>query len=299
MGDISGPSGTSTEQFTQMFRGALADPNVKAIVIDVDSPGGSVEGVDELASEIRDGRKKKPVTAVSNCLMASAAYYIASACSEVVAAPSSLTGSIGVYSAHEDDSQYLENRGVKITLISYGANKTEGNAYEPLGDNARAHMQHLVDTYGLMFEKAVAKGRGVPLETVQRKFGQGRVFPAQQAVKVGMADRVGTLDDVLQKYGASRGGGATSNASVFAPELAAMSESTAAHTVPRVPRADAEPESDGVSCECECDSCTDGDCEGCTHADCACKGCRCQGAVGCAAAARHAARRRQMEIASA
>ena len=117
-GDVSGPSGTSVQEFTQQFRQAMNDPNVTAIVIDVDSPGGTVSGVDELAAEIYNGRKQKKITAVSNCLCASAAYYLASQATELVVSPSSLTGSIGVYQLHEDYSAALDNMGVKFTFIS-------------------------------------------------------------------------------------------------------------------------------------------------------------------------------------
>lgn len=205
MGDISGPSGTSIDQLTSQFRQALNDPSVSAIVFDFDSPGGTVDGVAELASEILAARGKKKITAVSDCLCASAAYWLASACTDIVVSPSSLTGSIGVYSAHEDDSEYLAKEGVKVTLISYGENKTQGNPYEPLSDSARGNMQAMVNDYGAMFDKAVAKGRKISAAKVSESFGQGLCFTAQQAVKIGMADSVGTLDDVLARYGVSRG----------------------------------------------------------------------------------------------
>jgi signal peptide peptidase SppA len=204
--DLSGPGGTSCEGLSQQLRAALDDPNVKSIVLDIDSPGGDVDGVDELAAEIYSARKQKKISAVSNCLCASAAYYLASQATEIVASPSSLTGSIGVYTMHEDDSQALENLGVKLTLIKFGENKAEGNNLGPLSDSALAHLQEMVDTFGAMFEKAVARGRKVSQEEVHKKFGQGRVFDAKQAVRLGLADRVGTLDDVLQSHGVSRSG---------------------------------------------------------------------------------------------
>ena len=175
---------------------------------------GDVSGIAELVSEIYQARKQKPITAVSNALMCSAAYYLAAQASEVLASPSSLTGSIGVYTTHADDSQYLDNVGVKFTLISQGANKTEGNSYEPLSDDARAQLQEMVDSFGQAFEKAVARGRGVKVDEVQKKFGQGRAFTAQKAVKLGLADRVGTLDDALSKHGASRPAGMRGSAFV-------------------------------------------------------------------------------------
>lgn len=196
--------GSDCETLRDQIRTAVNDPKVGAIVLDVDSPGGDVAGVDELAAEIYNARKKKPITAVSNTLMASAAYYLASQASEVLASPSSLSGSIGVYTLHEDDSELLDDLGIKITLIQFGENKTEGNSFAPLSDSARTHMQEMVDNYGEQFEKAVARGRGLKQEDVHKKFGQGRIFDAKRAVALGMADKVGTLDDALAKHGAVR-----------------------------------------------------------------------------------------------
>jgi signal peptide peptidase SppA len=198
MADISGGSvGTSTNVISAALRQVVADPGVGSIVLDIDSPGGDVDGVDELASEIYAARKQKKITAVSNCLCASAAYYLASQASEIVVSPSSLTGSIGVYLIHEDDSAMHDAMGIKLELIKFGENKAEGNNLGPLSDSARAHMQEMADTYGNAFEKAVARGRGIKQDVVHGKFGQGRVFDAKTAVRIGMADRVGTLNDVL------------------------------------------------------------------------------------------------------
>ena len=211
-GDVSGPSGTSVQEFTQQLRQAVNDPNVTAIVIDVDSPGGSVSGVDELAAEIFAARKQKKITAVSNTLCASAAYWLASQASEVCVSPSSLTGSIGIYQLHEDDSAALDTMGVKFSFISAGKYKTEGNSFEPLGDEARAAMQSVVDDFYSLFTKTVARGRGVAVKAVVNGFGQGRVLTAQDAVKQGLADRVATLDDVLGKHGVKLGAGAAAHA---------------------------------------------------------------------------------------
>jgi signal peptide peptidase SppA len=209
MADISGgSSGTSTAVLSAALQQAVADPGVSSIVLDIDSPGGDVDGVDELAAEILIARKQKKITAVSNCLCASAAYYLAAQASEIVVSPSSLTGSIGVYTMHEDDSAMLEAAGIKLELIKFGENKAEGNSLGPLSDSAREHLQQIVDTYGNAFEKAVARGRGIKQDEVHSKFGQGRVFDAKTAVRIGMADRVGTLADVLaQVSSGSKGSG--------------------------------------------------------------------------------------------
>ena len=104
MSEISGGGGGSTQALTAQFRQALNDGNCKAIVFDVDSPGGSVEGVTELASEIYEARKVKPITAVFNAMGCSAAYWLASAASDLVCTPSGQCGSIGVYMMLQDES---------------------------------------------------------------------------------------------------------------------------------------------------------------------------------------------------
>lgn len=202
--DISGPGGTSTERLGASFRAALGDPTVKAIVLNIDSPGGSVYGVQELADEIFKARGQKPIVAQVNSLAASAAYWIASACDEIVVTPSGQVGSIGVYGLHEDDSKLLGDLGIKFTFVFAGEYKVEGNPYEPLGDEARAAMQKLVDAYYDTFVKAVARGREVKATDVRNGMGQGRVVTAADAVQLGMADRVATLNETLRRLSAAR-----------------------------------------------------------------------------------------------
>lgn len=268
-GDVSGPSGTSVQEFTQQFRQAVNDPNVTAIVIDVDSPGGTVSGVDELAAEIYAARKQKKITAVSNCLCASAAYWLASQASELCVSPSSLTGSIGVYQLHEDDSSALDNMGVKFTFISAGKYKTEGNSFQPLDDEARAAMQDTVDSFYSMFTKAVARGRGVAVKAVVNGFGQGRCLTAQDAVKQGLADRVATLDEVLGKYGVKQSAGTSARADLSGPAISAAGQEP-------VTDQDDEMSASG-GCSCACDACKNDACDACTHEACDAEAEGCQG----------------------
>lgn len=197
--------GTSIEQLTDSFRQAVKDPSVKAIVFNVDSPGGSVDGVPELAAEILASRDQKKTIAVADTMAASAAYWLAASASEIVVTPSGSVGSIGVFAVHEDYSQALDTAGLKITLVSAGKFKTEGNPYQPLSDEARTALQADVDAFYSMFVKAVSKGRGATQEAVRTGYGEGRMVMAQDAVKQGMADRVGTLDDVLAGLGVGSG----------------------------------------------------------------------------------------------
>lgn len=201
--DISGPGSMSTQLFAQSLRSALADDSVDAILIDVDSPGGSVYGVQELADEIYQARGQKPVVAVANSLAASAAYWLGSAASEFYVTPGGEVGSIGVWSAHEDWSKALAEAGVTTTLISAGKYKTEGSPYEPLSADAQSFMQSRVDDYYSAFTKAVARNRGVPIASVRDGMGQGRVLGAQAAKDAGMVDGIDTFDGVLRKLTAT------------------------------------------------------------------------------------------------
>lgn len=205
MSSISG--GTSYGMLSAQINEALADDNVAHVVLDIDSPGGAVPGAQELVSEIlalRGGDKK--IVAQVNALAASAAYWIASAADEIVVTPSGRAGSIGVYAVHEDVSEMLAKEGIKLTYISAGKYKVEGNETEPLSDEARKFIQSNVNQSYKAFVDGVAAGRGVTPEYVQDNFGQGRVFGAQDLVKRGMADRVGTLNDTLAALGASQDG---------------------------------------------------------------------------------------------
>ena len=204
VGDMSG--GTSLVRFRAAFREAVASPQVSAVVIDVDSPGGLVDLVPETATEIRQARGAKPIIAIANTEAASAAYWIASQADQVVVTPSGMVGSIGVVAAHDDISRAMEMAGVKTTLVSAGRYKTEGNPFEPLSDEARAAIQGVVDEYYRMFTLDVSRGRGVPVEAVRTGYGEGRMLTAQQALAAGMVDRIDTLEGVLRRLGVRQAG---------------------------------------------------------------------------------------------
>lgn len=196
MSEMSG--GTSVDSIRASFRAFLADDSVSRIIFDVDSPGGSIEGITELTNEIRAARGIKPMTAVANFMMASCAHWLMSGVDEIVASPSSLVGAIGIYGTHVDQSGLDEQMGVKVTYVSAGKHKVEGNPHEPLGDEGLAHMQSLVNAAYEMFVRDEADGRGVAMKTVREGFGEGRVLHGQGAVDAGLADRVATLDEVRE-----------------------------------------------------------------------------------------------------
>lgn len=197
--DVSGPGSVSTQQFASALRQALADDTVSQILIDIDSPGGSVYGVSELSDEIASARVQKPVVAIANSVAASAAYWIGCSACEFYVSPGGEVGSIGVWQAHFDHSQALAAEGVTPTLISAGKYKVEGNPYAPLDEDAQAFMQSRVDDYYASFTKAVARGRGVPIAQVRDGMGQGRVLGADAALAQAMVDGVATFDEVVKK----------------------------------------------------------------------------------------------------
>lgn len=194
--------GTSTERTRATLREA---EGARAIVLDIDSPGGEVYGIEELGSEIRAIRATKPVVAVANSLAASAAYWLASQADEVFVTPSGEIGSVGVYGMHVDLSAALDQAGIKVTFVSAGEGKVEGNPYASLSEAALADMTEDIQRYYGMFVSAVRRGRSVgdrkmSAETIREEWGAW-VYGPREAVEIGMADHVGTLDDATRRAG--------------------------------------------------------------------------------------------------
>ncbi len=195
--EISG--GTSAEGFRKRFNQAVSDSNVSSIILDVNSPGGNVQGIPETFADVVAARGKKPIVAVANHTAASAAFWIASAADEIVVTPSSSVGSIGVITCHEDLSEQMAAAGIKPTLITAGRFKGEGHAAGALSDEAREHIQGRVDEVFATMTKDIAKGRGVSVKDVRNGFGEGRTVFAKEAVEQGMADRIGTLEAEIRR----------------------------------------------------------------------------------------------------
>ena len=196
------PFAFSTLLLARSINALARDPEVGTIVLDIDSPGGVITGVPEAADAIWAARRSgKNVVALVNPLAASAAYYLASQADEIVAVPSGETGAIGVFILHAECAGMLEAEGIKATFIFAGEHKTEGNALEPLAPAAREFFQSQVDLIYRQFIKAVARGRGTTQAKVERNFGQGRTFLATEALRLGLVDRIGTVDATLARVG--------------------------------------------------------------------------------------------------
>jgi len=193
--------GTTTEDFSRNLYALLADSGVSTIVIDIASPGGSTDGVEELSAEIYHARTKKRLIAVANSMAASAAYWLGSSASEFVVTPGGMVGSIGVYAIHLDFSAMNARLGVAPTYVSAGKYKVEGNPDTPLNDSARAYLQSVVDEFYGKFVSSVARNRGVSPDTVVNGYGEGRLLTASQAKAAGFVDRVAPLSHVLNGIG--------------------------------------------------------------------------------------------------
>lgn len=191
--------GTTTQDISRALREAMADETVSQILLRIHSPGGSVYGVSEAFEEIYAARRSKPIVAVADSLSASAAYWLGCGAGEFYVTPGGEVGSIGVWMAHQDWSKALEEAGVATTLISAGKYKVEGHPYGPLEGEAREFMQSRTDDYFSAFTKAVAKGRGVPIDSVRNGMGQGRVLGAEAALAERMVDGIDTFDGVIRR----------------------------------------------------------------------------------------------------
>jgi signal peptide peptidase SppA len=190
--------GATAEGFAQSVDKVAADDSVKAIIVDADTPGGNVLGIDEAAASIAAVRGVKPIVVQVTGNLASAGYWIGSAADEIVMSPSSQAGAIGVRTAYDDLTAALEKEGISREIISAGKYKGEG-LIGPLSEETRAYMQSRIDDYYGMFVDRVASGRNVTAQAVRNGFGEGRMLGAQAAVREGMADRVATMKETLAR----------------------------------------------------------------------------------------------------
>lgn len=189
--------GTSTEAFKDLFNTVLADEMVQAIVLDIDSPGGTSAGVDELASHVFRARGVKKILAVSNSDACSAAYWIGSAAEKLYSTPGGRTGSVGVYIEHWNEAKMLEEMGLEHTFIQAGERKTDGNPYEALSETAIEELQGAVNDTYKRFVGSVARHRGITPKKVESDYGQGRTYSASEAKAAGVIDGIFTLDEVV------------------------------------------------------------------------------------------------------
>lgn len=210
LSDVS-QEATSLDAFTARYRAEMADSNTGGIIILIDSPGGHVFGVEEAGEVIYSYRDTKPNVGIVTGMDASAALWLSTQFRELVACPSSDIGSIGVLVRHDDVSAHAEMEGLKVTFITApeGGYKSEGNPFEALSPDCEEHYKARCGEYYQSFLKALSRGRGVKPAAIDRDWGRGRMMGAQDAKRLGIVDRIGTVQGEIDKMAqqiAKRGG---------------------------------------------------------------------------------------------
>jgi signal peptide peptidase SppA len=186
----------SYEALAKQIQAAADDPTVKGIVLEVDSPGGEVNNLNLAEEAIAYAKTKKPVMAHATGVVASAAYWLAAQAERFTVNPVSHVGSIGVYSVHTSRAKARAASNLEDTVIASTPLKASGNPYEPLTPEAKAELQRSVDSLHGLFVQAVARGRKVPLATAET-WATGQTWMGQEAVDMGLADGIGTLQGAI------------------------------------------------------------------------------------------------------
>jgi len=209
-GVISEPSGSSgfgdpagASTIARRIRETADRNNVKAIILDINSPGGTVAAVQDIYNAINyaKNKKSKPVIALMRDVAASGGYYISAACNKIIAQPGTLTGSIGVILQTSDFTGLMSKVGVQFGAIKSGKFKDMGSSFRPMTDEEKALFQDLIgDSYDQFFE-AVSAGRPGIAPDVLKGYADGRVFTGRQALKIGLIDALGGQDEALQAAG--------------------------------------------------------------------------------------------------
>lgn len=186
---ISGAS--SYELIARDFTAALENPQIKGIILDIDSPGGEVNGVSELSNMVFAARGKKPVVAYASGDAASGAYWIASAADEIVVSETSALGSIGVVGMYQGKS------GKSAEAVEIVSSQSPHKRLDPTTDDGRSRLQTRIDSMADVFIETIARNRNVSGENVQSHYGGGDVMIGAKAVSAGLADRVGSLEGLI------------------------------------------------------------------------------------------------------
>jgi signal peptide peptidase SppA len=179
---------TGYDYITNLVDAALADDDVHGIVLDVDSPGGMVNGAFEASDAIRAAAQIKPVRAIVDASAYSAAYLLASAATDIVVPRTGGVGSIGVVTMHVDMSKYLEDQGFKVTMLYAGDQKVDGNPYEPLTADVKSRIESRLNQSYNLFVNTVADNRGMETDAVVST--QAGVFQGEAGKQIGLVDAV-------------------------------------------------------------------------------------------------------------
>jgi protease-4 len=188
---------TDSKEATEDIKEYVKNPSIKAIVLRIDSPGGAVGPAQEIYEEVRKAAAKKKVIVSMGSVAASGGYYIASPATKIIANPGTLTGSIGVIMEIPNISGLMDKLGIKTEVVKSGRHKDIASIFRGIGKEEREILQGVLDNVHSQFIKAVAEGRNMLPSDVE-KIADGRVFTGEQALKEGLIDELGDLEDAVQ-----------------------------------------------------------------------------------------------------
>lgn len=188
---------TGYEDIKAAVTEALDDKNVKRILLNIDSPGGAVNGLEDAGDFIRKASAIKPVTSFTGGTMSSAAYWLGISADQVFAARTAMAGSVGTLIVTMEMTDALAKEGRKAHIFRHGEFKALGHPYEKMTKAGEEHFQYLADSAGKIFVSYAADRRGTTPEKFQKTMGEGRVFMGEDAAKVGLIDGIMSFDEVL------------------------------------------------------------------------------------------------------
>ncbi len=190
--------GTDASRVKEELDKAAKDPRIQALVLRINSPGGTVSGADQIYQEILGFKRERrlPVVASLMGMATSGGYYVAQAADAIVAQPTGITGSIGVVAMKPNVRGLMDKVGVDNEVVKSGRLKDFWSPFKPATPEEKELMQGIIDDFYGRFVDTVAKGRGLPPAKV-RQVGDGRLYTASQAKELGLVDRLGYLDDAL------------------------------------------------------------------------------------------------------
>jgi len=193
---FDGSGGAYSDQVIEHLKQAQEDSSVKAIVLRVNSPGGSAVASDEIYQQML--KMDKPVVASMGELAASGGYYVSAPADLIMANPATLTGSIGVITQMTNLEELMEKIGVEVVVIKSGIHKDEGSPFREMTEEEKAIWQAIIDEAYGQFVAIVAEGRDLPEEKV-REIADGRVYTGKQAMALGLVDELGNLPEAIDR----------------------------------------------------------------------------------------------------
>jgi len=188
---------TGSRNIVEQIGTYTQDDGVKAIILRINSPGGSVGPSQEIYREVLKAREKKKVIASMASVGASGGYYVACASDLIVANPGTITGSIGVVMEFSNVEELLKKIGLRSYVIKSGKHKDIGSPLREMTPGEKSILQGVIDSVHSQFVRAVAENRNIE-ESKVREIADGRIFSGEQAMELGLVDRLGGLQDAIE-----------------------------------------------------------------------------------------------------